>query len=37
MPAGDAEAEQPGAGERNKRIRKRWKTDEKIVDNALQM
>ena len=29
MPAGDAEAEQPGAGERRKRNRKRWKTDEK--------
>ena len=28
-PAGDAEAEQPGAGERKERSRKRWKTDEK--------
>ena len=36
-PAGDAEAEQPGAGERKKGAGSVEKTDEKTVDNALQM
>ncbi len=37
MPAGDAEAEQPGAGERKDRDRRRRKPVKKTVDSAAQM
>ena len=36
-PAGDAEAEQPGAGERKEKTGSAEKQMKKTVDNALQM